>query len=588
MIQTSQEYKEAIVKGIRTSAVRLTFGVHDVDAKDDSAPSVNTIQPFTDILKIKDEKYTLGTKYATFEQDYFKLDGSFYLMPDDITSDDVNGWWSLEMSGEDRIFVNPPTITILFTKYHTSLGIGIYFGETYCEAFEIYWYDGEEQKSYKLVENNTLTECNIYNPVADYDKIIIKFLRTAEPYRYARVNEIDFGLTEIFTNKNTVKANIIEEVDPISSTLSINKLTMTVLNENQKFNMINPEGIYAYLQLRQKIVAQSGLILPSGEIEYVPIGEFYLSDWKNSTGLTAILEATDIIGILDKTTYYNSPFYINEPAYNVINNVLSDAGNFQFELSSDISLLTLTGYIPIVTHRQALQTILVALRACLRIERDGTLYIYRPDYNAEVETIANKTILGSPVIEQKSFVSTVQVMEYNYILNSEETVLFEGEYKLNGTDDFILPYQTYPAIDCRIELINATLESSSFSCVCAMAKITASGTFTIRIYGKAYTANQRVVMVSLENIPGSEVPQTASVADNTLITATNSRVVGQHILNYFQKRIKQTFNYLDNPAIQAGDCVSVETMFGVFKSGVVEKHEIQIAPALKGKLEVVG
>ena len=65
-------------------------------------------------------------------------------------------------------------------------------------------------------------------------------------------------------------------------------------------------------------------------------------------------------------------------------------------------------------------------------------------------------------------------------------------------------------------------------------------------------------------------------------------IVAQSLLDYYQKRIKQTFKYFDNPAIQAKDCVSVETIFGDSQIAVVEKHNITFAPNLVATVEVTG
>jgi hypothetical protein len=60
------------------------------------------------------------------------------------------------------------------------------------------------------------------------------------------------------------------------------------------------------------------------------------------------------------------------------------------------------------------------------------------------------------------------------------------------------------------------------------------------------------------------------------------------MLAYYQKRIKQVFDFVDNPAIEASDYVLVENMFGSTSGGIIEVHDMQLAPGLRSRMTVVG
>lgn len=763
MQQTSQAYKDAIVKSTRASQAKIYFGIYDVTAKDDAAPSANGQQYFTDVNSIRDNVRVPEFRMGTFENEGLHLGGNYHFTPDDVSSNDTLGWWSEQQSNKDGLFehnmvenvdfaigtagwtannaslganagtltvtgngahaqpltdhittwklvagrkiylraymnlsnsaaqkmviyardsatattfadliltqntpvqdqwyllsgigtvpqnvtgnlwirayhqyadattasgkvlelrapiavdltaifgagneptkewcdanirVNTfkvPTLTILFDTVHSSAGLGLFFdslSNTYCKTFEVTWYNGSTVLLKKSYYNEKVAAFNLEGAVENYNKIEIKFFSTNKPYSYVKLLEVNYGIEQEFTSDNIISANVLEEVDPSSGVLSINTLKFTLLNKDQQFNMLNPTGIYAYLQKRQLILAFSSLLLPDGIYEDVPMGTFYLSDWKNSTGITASLEATDIIGLLDKTTYYSSSFWTNEPLSNVIAHILNDAGNIPYSIGAELNGEVVNGYIPIMSHREALQHVLLVSRAILRVDRDGILRIIRPDYNTIATTIDYNTIIGSPTIEQKPLVSSVNVKEHSYKLNGVSEQLHESTFTLNGTSTLVIPYDE-PAANPELTITGSgsVVGSVVYSATSAKVTINGTGSLTVKIMGQKYTDSTRIITSSLPLTAG-EVAQAVDIADNTLISGTGkAKAVADYILDYFKKRITQKFDYWDDPSVQAGDCVNVATMFGSNKSGLIERHEIEIAPALRGRLEVTG
>ncbi|MGF7050420.1 hypothetical protein J2T13_004958 [Paenibacillus sp. DS2015] len=526
---------------------------------------------------------------GTLEPDLFRLDGSFYLTPDDVNSTDNLGWWSQTMSASDRSFVTEPTLTVLFDDMHSSLGISLFFGtEEYSSDFEVTWYRSSAVMSQILVVANNSQEVSINKPVENYNKITIRFLKTKRPYRYVRLMSMVFGLEEIFDNDSIISARVVEEVDPSASVLSINTLSFTVLNQNQRFNMLNPGGIYAYLQKRQKIKARSGLLLEDGSYEFVSMGAYYLSDWKNSTGLTASLEATDVIGLLDKTTYSASPFWVNEPIINVLKHILTDAGKFKLSILPSVASEVVNGYIPVKSHREALMDVLMSARCVSKMDRNETIVVGRIDYSQGVEEISFDTMLGNPTIEQKTLITAVQANDYTYALGATATEINKSTMVLVGTQETVIDFGgAAKNVSVVVTGAGVIVGSPKISAVSAKVVITGSGSLTITVTGNVYTEFTRSVTLSAGVLSAGEIPQVATLGDNKLMVG-KAELVAQNLLDYYQKRIKQSFDYWDNPSIQAGDVVDVETIFSKFSSGVVERQEITFAPNLQGRIEVTG
>lgn len=598
MLTTSPEFTTATTQGSRTSQALVSFGVYDVTAKSDASPVASNSQPFTSLSSLLDNIKVPNFKFATLEDDMFKLDGSFYLMPDDASLADLLAWWSTAISDASGNFTVNPVLTITFSNLHSSFGIGLFFdpltGE-HCTAFDIVWYNGATVLSTQSITGNTLVAYTLLNSVSNYNKIVITFKSTSKPYRYAKLMEVDFGVYQVFDSNSIVEASVTEEVDPISNTVSINTLTVKILNTDQQFNMINPTGLFAFLQKNQVLEANSGLLLPSGLYEWVMLGTFFLSDWKNSTDLTTTLKATDVIGLLDKTSYTTSAFWTNASLNTVITSILNDAASlnssvsFPFIIDSSLASEVVNGYLPIMSHREALQCVLIAARASLVVNRNGVIKLTRTDYSTPLVTVGNDLIMSAtPAIEQKAYITSVQAKAYAYALGASAQ-LDSVTMTYTGSTVVKIPYKGASANVSASITGSGSITASTFSATQATITVTGSGTFTIILTGQPYIETSSDITTSLVPIPAGQVPQTAILGDNKLIVG-NARAssVTAYLLAYYGRRIKQTFECFNNPALQAGDCVNVQTMFGGNQSGVIEHQTIRFAPGLTAGFEVTG
>ena len=596
MLNTSEPYKTAVVSSPRQSTALLSWGIFNINAKSDVTIEASEKQDFVNLLDLIDNIKTIGKNIATFEGLGFPLDGTKVLCPDNVGTSNKLGWWSLNESNESGNFDSPPFLTFTFGNPYSSLGIEIVFdivGGSYCPSFDIVWYDGDNQLSSKSITDNADTICSVENNVENFNKIVITFNSTNIKYEFAKILEINLGIEKIFTSDDIIEGNLLEEVDPIGAVITVNTMKIKLSNLSQDFNMINPSGLYKYLQARQPLVIQSGLLLPGGaSYEYVDLGTYYLSKWDNPTGITTTLEATDIFSLFDKATYYNSQFWVNESFRNVLTQIINDSGvGITFTIDTGMENEVVNGYIPIMSYREALQTLLLACRGAVQYNRDGALYIFKPDYGLAVKTIDYSTIINVPKISQKPLITTVQATDHVYTPGSFG-VLYQSTFTLVGTQTYHIPYNNAPVQTAGI-LIELTGDGTIsgepiYSATTCTLTIIGTGELTLTISGTSYIDNTKNVSASLDVIPGGGTLQIATLSTNNLFSGGNTAVVCQSLLDYYQHRITQTFDFWDDPALQAGDNVSVESMFGTNQSGIVEQNEITFAPNLKARLMVTG
>ena len=90
-------------------------------------------------------------------------------------------------------------------------------------------------------------------PVQQYSKVMIDFLSSKIPNRRIRVTEVIFGIVAVYDRKTIVDASDTQSIDLLSESLPSATVTIKIDNQDKLYNLINPEGIYEYLQDGQYI-----------------------------------------------------------------------------------------------------------------------------------------------------------------------------------------------------------------------------------------------------------------------------------------------------------------------------------------------
>lgn len=291
------------------TSISISFGLVDVTAKGDTTAALPDRKPFIDPQDLSLEG-VYAPKVATLERNYFALDGTFRLFPEN-PDDFTWGIWSESMTGDDGTFAVPPVLTLTFQELHESIGLTFEFdpyGNNYCDDMLIQWYHGEEL----LLEKEFHPDQWRYTcaeTVQNYDKIIIMFKGMVYPHRYLKVQNIQHGMNKMFDRGSLKSASLLEEIDLSGLTISSNALEFTVYSADDDFNIFNPKGVYSLLQKKQQLTVEGN---DNGTTKH--LGTFYLEDMEMEGDRMLSISAQDGIGIMDGTTYKGG-IYTNKPAY---------------------------------------------------------------------------------------------------------------------------------------------------------------------------------------------------------------------------------------------------------------------------------
>lgn len=429
MIETSPEFKSAVYAPVRSITARVTFDISDVTAADDASVSVTSEAEISRKDQLTDQERQ-RPKYATFEPDYWKLDGTFVLPPKRDEIGHQVGWYSDEFSGTNGEFPTPQVMDFTFTEPHDSIGLTITFDELvgeYAVDFDVEAYDANGSLIKRAqIRGNTEPRAVIEEPIAGYRRIRITLLRWSRPDRRAKVTEVSFGIVRTYDDDKLIKLTLLEEIDTTSEKVPANELKFVVDNSSREFNILNPDGFYAFLQERQTAVVEMGVQLDTG-IEWVPMGMYFLIDWQSDEGaLSTTFTARNRIDFIPEVEIEK----LTGSSTNLgalAENVLSLAGIERYYLDPALYTISTQGIYKKTTYRKLLQMIAIAGQCVMHVDRDDRLYIERLPSGNPVDAITFDNIYREPKIRLDRLVSRVEVNYYS----DADTIT--GTYVLTST-----------------------------------------------------------------------------------------------------------------------------------------------------------
>ncbi len=370
---------------VRRVGIRAEIAIVDADAKPNaSASSVFTLSP-SDPAQTVDGSVETPKAYATLERNAWLLDGNSALM--DSTASGL-GWWSSPVSGDDGTFDGDCSIVYDIAVDAKTIGLVLTFMDGYQPAV-----DGMRIRAYDsggaLVADVVNTDQSAVQTVvfsAIYRRLRIDFTKTALPGRRIRFLEIDFGMTQRFDEDTVASAEFRYKVDFAAASLPYGECSLTLDNSDRRWNLLNPSGIYQYMEEGQKI----SVWLPvNGEDVFMGAFSFRSVEARDGA-LTAKMTTADVIASLDDTVY-NGGRCAAASLSDAIAEVL-DGTEIECVYADGVGAETVMMSIPQnTTRREAVRMLAQAARACVYAERDGNLRFCRPSLDGSAEGIPEIT-----------------------------------------------------------------------------------------------------------------------------------------------------------------------------------------------------
>lgn len=433
MQEVSAKWNENHGKRIITtpSVLELTISVTDPEAQADASTSSNGEEIYSHADQLADGLTKAEHRYAALEHNFWRLDGSFELLPDSAPYDD-NGYVGSGLSGEDGTFAASPTITISFSKVYTTYleGITIAWGVAYegehADTFTITAYNGETVVAEKTVTGNTDSVSVVLMEATNYDSIKIFVEKWSHPSRRARIQSIMIGIQHTYT-KSTIKEYTHKmAADLLSAELPTVEVSFQVSNLDFLYDPDNESGMSKYLMSRQKVDVQYGYEI-DGAVEKIPAAVVFLDEWESPRdGIHASFTARSLLSFMDEKytgTSSGTLYQIATAALTQADLPIQSNGNVRWILDESMKSVSAPTGADLSDNSIAEVLQLCANAACCVMWQDRTGVLHIAPYSAGTAGYAITTgnEYGYPETSLSKPLKSVNINDGDYILSVSET-----------------------------------------------------------------------------------------------------------------------------------------------------------------------
>lgn len=426
----SNGYKETMNQIVRpTSLFQARLEMIDRGVESDSTIIEREKAAFaTSVFDTKHE-----CDYITFEKDFFAVGSNALILPE---SDFLaNGFVSSVMTDEKGIFNPIPIIEISFGQIREFVGMTYTFVKDYPKQIRVTTFLDGECVSQFVSEPDGLEFVDVVHHMENCDRVRFEFLSMNEPYRRLRISRLLFGFVKLFETGDIISTKHTMSIDPVSSSLPSNKLTMQIINYDKGYNPDNPQGMWEYFANGQPLRVRYGTTV-DGTVEWVDAAYLYLSDAPTVDGSVATFEATDLLSYMTNT-YYKGIWRENGISlYDLAVDVFADAGVTAYDIPQSLRSVTTYAPMPNLTHRECLQLIANAGRCVLYCDVSGKV-VMRLQLDADATVTDNGHAPWSNVQQAYDHTSaydyiTFEPNKWRVESKDNRLIMSDGTYKPTG------------------------------------------------------------------------------------------------------------------------------------------------------------
>lgn len=495
------------------------YDLLDVTAANDASCITDYNQDFADINLLPFGSEFIN--YATFEKNFFLLDGSLAIMPE-IPSNIA--FYSNTLSNVDGTFDENPFIDIQFTKQHSTVALTMNFIDVHPLEIAVKFFTLSNtllnSKTVKVTSNEFILEL----PVTNYGKIRIEFLKTL-PNHFIKINKLEFGRRFVWDETNIISANLVEEKSLITETIAINTLNFEVYDPEDMYNLGNPEGFHKYIQKGQYLKPYE---IINGNKLY--LGDYYVNKFsisQNSVKFNCF--ATE--GNMDSFTFYKGCVYEGELAGVIIESIFHACGITNYEIDEATYNHKIYGAIPPMTCREAMSKVLFACNSTLDSSRTSLVRICK----------SNRAIAGKIGVDRKistkitraDYISGVKLSYKSYSLQEDVSEILKDTF---STGTHLIQFDS-PAKNITTSL-GSIVEAGDFYCI---LKVDEPG--EVILSGNEYKKSDLYKTVSVSNIESGEISNIKEFSD-VLVNNITAEELGKLLLEYYSFRLKIDIQYL--------------------------------------------
>lgn len=491
------------------------------------------------------------------------LDGTATAFPS--VPDQANlGLWSERISNDSGFFVNengkkePIILTLTSDGQYSSQGLTFIF-DTYNQIYpthiNIKWYrngqlivDDGKSMNIDFYPDNAYYFCR--NKVNNYDKVVVEFHSLNMPKNRLKLRVIDYGYGTFFYGDELRNVNLIQEIDPISTQISINTADFTLDSKSSmeySFQAKQPLSVYF-----------------NGELKATT---FVKKSTRKSKRLWSI-QGEDYIGLMDSMPFYGG-IYNNKNVVGLLNDIFewqeeTQTTKIPYKLDEVFANETVTGYIPFTTRRDALMQVAFAIQAVVDTSNSDVVKVFALEKDVKQTIPLNRIMQGQNFADDET-VTGVEVTVHTYKPITKTIDVYDATE--SGTGQKIFVKFREPLHD--LSIMNGSfavdekgneLKHTNYAVINANAGCI--------LQGQQYEHTTRTRRQDNPVVLASEIEKVVAIESATLVSQYNIDKIIDKCYNWLIKTNQTNLKIVEGKHVQYGDYIKYgEKKYGTFKYG---------------------
>lgn len=485
--------------------VAIRYGDVAPEAKENFLPSVNDKADFVNLSQLQQYNLNFPNYANPCELYQTVLDGTAGAFPSYPENANL-GLWSEQLSDFDGNFAEPIILTLTAEALYSSQGLTLTFdthNDIYANQVNIKWYRQEELLADEDFQpDNASYFC--YNKVDLYNKVVITFYSLNMPKNRLKLRSIDYGYGTIFYGSELRNVKLIQEINPISSEISINTVDFTLDSKSDisySFQTRQPLSVYFNGELKATVFVKSG---------------------KRKAKKLWSVQSEDYIGLISEVIFEGG-VYVNKNAVELIDEIFSKA-KIPYSIDEAFEGETVTGYIPYTNCREALMQVAFAIQAVVDTSNSDVVKIFALEEDVKQIIPLNRIMQGQSFSEEDNF-TEIQVTAHSYSPIEETIEAYRAIDSGEGSN--IMVSFTEPLHSLSITNGEILTSGSNYAIINANVECI--------LTGKKYEHTTQTKALKNPLVSANDIDKVIAVEKATLVSSKNLDKVLEKCYNWLVK-----------------------------------------------------
>ena len=555
--------------------VSIHYGDVAPEAKENFVPLASE-KEFDNLNQL--QQYNLNFKNIANPCELYSvvLDGWAVAFPSAPETENI-GLYSKQISKKDGTFETPIELVLESDEQYSSQGFTLTFdtyNEIYAPRGNIKWIRKTDEEITELWNEDFFPDSAFYfcrKQVDNYNKVVMTFYSINMPYNRLNLRSIDYGYGTVFYGKELRNVKLTQEIDPISSQISINTADFTLDSKT--------DIIYSFQSKQPLSINFNGKLKATTFV-------------KKSTRKASFLwqiQAEDYIGLLDSIPYYGG-IYSGEKAIDVLADIFAYA-KVPFKVDDVFNDATIYGYIPYTTCRDAIMQVAFAIRAVVDTSNSDVVKIFALD-NEIKQVVPLSRIMQGQNFADEDTVTGVEVAMHTYTPISESTELYKASESGTGQNIFIKFSEPIHSLKITngsfaIDENGKELKHTNYAVINAESDCVLSG--------KKYEHTTQTKRKNNPLVLASTLEKIVSVETATLVSANNINDVLESCYKWLSRTNSVNLKIVEGKHVKYGKPFKYgQKKYGTFKYGqrepniVTYDQPVELAERINAETQYLG